>query len=272
MDPELERFFTLTLDMHDMGPGDIVNELDMWGSYSEKEDLSTEQAGEYYTYLHELVHHADDWAALRTEFDAKLLVLGSNKLWYPLKECLWNTTTCTFSGYQDVAGVYPALETFFVEMLGVEKATPSMLIQEIGKMAQEEPPKIDDIRNSLVEIGTMLAKSKMDDEVKAALTEPQELKFLPKKTKDGPCVLVGVSDGFAIPDHQRYADAFLESGVLLDFAVHEVQCLHSVFEYMHLTDRYLSSAVTEVSSISGICTEDETLSQQLQVKAYALYW
>jgi hypothetical protein len=233
--------------------------------------LSTETAAEFYTYLSETVHNPDDWATLRTEFDAKLLALGANKLWYPLKDCLWNSPF-SLTGYVDVAVIYPTLEAFFVGNMGVKKATPSMLIQEISNMAQEEPPRIDDVCKRLVEIGTMLAECAIDDDVAAALTDLQSVNFLPKKKKHGACVLVGVLDKFAIPDHPRYADALRQSGVLLDLGVSEVQCLHGVFEYMGLTKRYLSSVVEEVSSIGGSCEENKRLSRLLRAKAYALYW
>jgi hypothetical protein len=270
-DPELERFFTLTLEIPDVGLADVVEEMDMWGSYSEKEELSTDKAAEFYTYLYETVHSPDDWTNLRTEFDARLLVLGADKLWYPLKECLWNTPF-TLTGYIDVAVIYPTLETFFVENMGVKKATPSMLIQEISKMAQEEPPRIDDVRKRLIEIGTILAKGTMDDDIAASLTDLQSVSFLPKKTTNSACILVGVTEMFAIPDHPRYAHTLRDSGALLDFGVSEVQCLHGVFEYMGLTKRYLSNVVEEVSSVGENCLEDGELSRLLRAKAYALYW
>ena len=84
--------------------------------------------------------------------------------------------------------------------------------------------------------------------------------------------LVGIEDDFAIADHNLYSDAFASSHTLLDFEVHETQSLHSVFKYMGLTHRYLSSMVEEVSEIGENCVENEALSQQLQVKAYALFW
>jgi hypothetical protein len=270
-DPELERFFTLTLNIQEVGFYDVVKEMDMWGSYGEKEDLSTDKAVEFYTYLSETVHNPDDWMTLRTEFDTNLLVLGADKLWYPLKECLWNSPF-PLAGYVDVAAIYPTLETFFVENMGVKKVTLSMLIQEVDMMAHEETPSIKNVRKGLIEVGTLLATSTMDNDVAAALTNLQSASFLPKKTQGGVCVLVGVTDDFAIPDHSRYADALRDSGALLDFGVSEVQCLHGVFEYMGLTKRYLSNIMKEVGSVGGICVEECRLSRLLRAKAYALYW
>jgi hypothetical protein len=209
--------------------------------------------------------------SLRDEFDEKLLVCDGKNIWYSLKECLWNAPFA-LTGYLDVAIAYPALETFFVKRLGVKKATTSMLIKEVERMCHAKPPPIEDIRQRLIEIGIILAKSSIDGSVASALTSLQETKFLPKKASDGICVLVGVTDDFAIPDHQRYADALASCDILLDFRVHEVQSLHVVFQFMALTHRYLSSAVKEASSILGSCIEDERLSHQLQAKAYALYW
>lgn len=146
-----------------------------------------------------------------------------------------------------------------------------MLINEVKRMAEATPPRIDEVRTRLTEIGMLLAKTTIDESVARALNSLEEVNFLPKVT-GGTSVLVGVADDFAIADHPRYADAFAEHNVLLDFRVHEVQGLHNVFRHMGLTHRYLSAMVTEASAVGNECEEIESLSAQLRGKAYALYW
>jgi hypothetical protein len=175
---------------------------------------------------------------------------------------LWKTTFA-ISGIQDLSIIYPSLEDFFIKRMLVKKATPSMLILEIKRMASQELPQISDIRKRLIEVGMLLARSKMDDNVSKALDALKEIKF---------SALVGLADDFAIPDHQQYSEAFAGRSVLLDFKVAEVQILHVLFSYLGLTQRYLSALVSEESMIGDETFEDETLSIQLREKAYALFW
>jgi hypothetical protein len=159
-----------------------------------------------------------------------------------------------------------------VRRLQVKKATPSMLIKEVKRMSTETLPRISDIRTRLIEIGVMLAKVPIDESITSALESLREAKFLPKRLSGATSVLVGVASDYAIADHQRYGDAFAGYDVLLDFQVYEVQTLHAVFRHLGLTHRYLSSTVKEVSTVGENSNQHETLSQQLQAKAYALYW
>jgi hypothetical protein len=174
---------------------------------------------------------------------------------------LWKTTFA-ISGIQDLSIIYPSLEDFFIKRMLVKKATPSMLILEIKRMASQELPQISDIRKRLIEVGMLLARSKMDDNVSKALDA----------LKEDVSGLVGLADDFAIPDHQQYSEAFAGRSVLLDFKVAEVQILHVLFSYLGLTQRYLSALVSEESMIGDETFEDETLSIQLREKAYALFW
>jgi hypothetical protein len=184
---------------------------------------------------------------------------------------LWKTPFA-ISGIQDLSIIYPSLEDFFIKRMLVKKATPSMLILEIKRMASQELPQISDIRKRLIEVGTLLARSKMDDNVSKALDALKEIKFLPKKIDEDVSALVGLADDFAIPDHQQYSEASAGRSVLLDFKVAEVQILHVIFSYLGLTQRYLSALVSEESMIGDETLEDETLSIQLREKAYALLW
>lgn len=198
-------------------------------------------------------------------------MLGENGVWHPLSTCLWRSSFA-LAGFQDLSTIYGDLEDFFVRRLRVKKASPSMLINEVKRMAGESPPRIKDIRTRLIEIGMMLAKGTVDDSITRALASLKEVKFLPKQLSRGTAELVGVIDDFAISDHQRYRDALSGHDILLDFQVDEVQILHSMFRYLGVTHRYLSTTVEEVSTVGDDSNEDEPLSRQLQTKAYALYW
>lgn len=176
------------------------------------------------------------------------------------------------SGFLDLSIHYADLSKFFVQRLQVKEPTPHILIDEIKQMAVAASPRIEDIKIYLIGVGLIMAKTSMDEDAKDALDSLKEVEFLPKKIKGGKSVLVRFDDDFAISDHERYGAAFAKSWVLLDFEVHEVQSLNTLFQSMGLSLRYLSSMVEEHSTVSDRFDENAALSGQLQAKAYALYW
>lgn len=198
-------------------------------------------------------------------------MLGENGNWHALRTCLWRSPFA-LAGFQDLATIYPNLETLFVSKLGVKKASPSMLINEIKRMAEESEPRVEDIRARLVDIATMLTKIPIDDSMSRALENLQTVAFLPKRQNGRPSMLVGTEADFVISDHARYGEAFAAENVLLDFQIHETQIMHIMFIHLRLTHRYLSRKVKEVSVVGDGATEDEELSKQLRSKAYGLYW
>jgi hypothetical protein len=147
-----------------------------------------------------------------------------------------------------------------------------MLIKEISKMVAKKSPDYADVRKRLIDVGMMLAKTKLDKATNDALSELAESKFLPKRLAGGDTVLLGRHDAYAIRDHARYGSAFAEHGILLDFLVEEVQIMNVMFEHMGVKKHYLSSLVVEESTVENGAEEDDDLTQQLQAKAYALYW
>jgi len=147
-----------------------------------------------------------------------------------------------------------------------------MLINELSRMASDSEPRIADMRQRLIDVGRMVAKSSIDEKLLNALDKLRMVKFLPKKAVDGGIALVGVDDDFAIMDHGRFGAAFADQHILLDFALEEVQILDTVFRHMGITHRYLSTAINEVSSVADDAVQNEALEQALQTKAYALYW
>lgn len=207
----------------------------------------------------------------REDFKVSKLVFDGQATWHTLKTCFWNSPF-PIAGCIDLESIYPELEDFFIKKMRVKKATPAMLIAEVKKMAERKKPKIEDIRLRLIQIGTILARESSDLDVKKPLDDLRMIKFLPKKFADGTMSLVGVEDDFAILDHERYGKALTDHGILLDFDIYDTQILHAMFERLRLTHRYLSVAVIEQSSVDDEGTRDQTLSRQLQTRAYALYW
>lgn len=164
------------------------------------------------------------------------------------------------------------LERFFKEKLGVKTASASMLITELTKLAEGQSPPVQTIREMLIDIGGMLARNKVDDDLPQALDLLKRSKFLPIKSRDNTLALKSIDDDFAILDHARFGNAFQAHSIILDFSLEESQILDSLFQKLGLVDRYLSRAVKEISVVDGEPLEDQVLSQELRTKAYALFW
>ncbi|KAF2704317.1 hypothetical protein K504DRAFT_507325 [Pleomassaria siparia CBS 279.74] len=268
-DSHLESFFTKSLDIGNCTLSTVMQELKDLKTYDE-DSIQLSSTREIYEYLNANIHDDNDWKEIRKDFNDNLLVLGENQVWYSLDTCLWKSPF-PLTSYQDVSIIYPSLEDFFVKRMGIKQVSPTMLISEIEQMAQQDEPRIETIRLRLIETGMILAKSDVNSTIESALNTLKEVKFLPKRLADGASVLVGVKDDFFIVDHARYGRALASHGIALDFNVDETQMLDVMFQHLGITDRYLSVAVVEESSVGDEVVLDEELSLQLQKKAYALY-
>ncbi|KAH6642718.1 hypothetical protein C7974DRAFT_469017 [Boeremia exigua] len=265
----LRGFFTAVLGIMPWTVQDVIGELEMRQARPHTSKMIAESRN-IYEFMLEKVGSDTEWEMIRTAFSEKKLVLGENGNWHALRTCLWRSPFA-LDGFQDLSTMYPNLEALFVRRLGVKKASPSMLINEVKRMAEESEPRVEDIHARLVEIGMMLTKIPMDDSMSRALKNLQTVPFLPKKQSGSPSVLVGAKADFVISDHARYGEAFATEDILLDFQVHEAQIMHTMFRHLGLTHRYLSTAVKEVSVVGDGAIENEELSKQLQSKAYGLY-
>jgi hypothetical protein len=171
-----------------------------------------------------------------------------------------------------IGSLYSDLEGFFVKKLGVKTASASLLVTQLTRLAKEQHPQVEKMRQMLVKIGMMIAKSRVDDKLSKALEGLQKVKFLPIKVHGDVSALKGIDDDFAILDHARFGSAFEGHSILLDFSLEESQILDSLFRHLGLVNRYLSGAVKETSVVGEGALEDQALSQELRAKAYGLYW
>ncbi|KAH7070360.1 hypothetical protein BKA63DRAFT_605622 [Paraphoma chrysanthemicola] len=265
----LRGFFTTVLGIPTWTIQDIVAEIEMREQWDDGSTKIPEVCA-IYKFLLANATTDSDLQYIKTAFAEKKLVFGENGCWHTLRTCLWRSPF-GLEGFQDLSTIYPDLERFFVRKLGVKKASPSMLINEVKRMAEESEPRIGEIRTRLLEIGMMLNKTPVESSISRALDNLKEVKFLPKKQSQQPPVLVGVADDFAISDHARYGETLTSYDVLLDFQLHETQIMHTMFTHLGLTHRYLSAMVKEVSAVGELTLVDDQLSRELQLKAYGLY-
>jgi hypothetical protein len=206
----------------------------------------------------------------RRKFNEPGLVLAGGK-WCASSSCLW-ASPFSISEFEVIGTQYPDLERFFVKQLRVKTASISMLVGQLTRLAKEQRPPVERMRQMLIEIGTMIARSGVDDKLPKALEGLKKVKFLPIKVLSSTPALAGIDDDFAIPDHPRFGRAFQGHLAILDLSLDESQILDSLFRHLGLVDRYLSNAVKETSVVGEGALESRVLSQELRAKAYALFW
>ncbi|KAF2107406.1 hypothetical protein BDV96DRAFT_653752 [Lophiotrema nucula] len=267
----LKTFFTFFLKIRDYELGDLFCEIEkIRNDDSLSASAKMNGARKVYHFLSDSVQQNEEWAKIKHRFSIRKLITSDGIEWFSSTFCLWGSPF-PLSGYVELSRDMPNLEQFFVKRLKVKTATPSMLVSEITKMAKDAEPRIEDMRQRLIEIGMMTAKNGIDSKLSQALDLLKELSFLPMKLDDGASTLLCLSDDFAILDHARYADAFASKNIFLDFTLDEVQILDTLFRHLGLASRYLSRSVKERSIVGEGAIRDDSLGEDLQAKAYALY-
>ncbi|KAJ4360929.1 uncharacterized protein N0V89_001498 [Didymosphaeria variabile] len=266
--PHLGAFFKMALDISDYTLDDIIEELESMSTSGDP--VIKLRFEEIYQWLDDNVRSDADWDRVRNAFMENSYVWGPDEVTYALGNCLW-LSPFPLAGYVELSQVYPELEDFFVKRLHVERANPSMLVDEIKKMSTKRSPQVEIIRQRLIDVGRLIVKSGIDDTLSKSLASLAKVKFLPKAVDNGSKTLVGKDDDFAINDHQRFGDAFKIQNVLLEFSVEEVHILSTMFGYMGLSDKYLSQRVSEESAVGEGAIEHQSLSRAFKSKAYALY-
>lgn len=209
--------------------------------------------------------------SIRTAFKNHLLIFDNVGRWHTLATCYW-TSPSPLEGHIDLQTIYPALEDFFTKKLGVKKASLVALLREIKKTAEQRHPNIEALRSLLINTGRIIATVKIDADVRKALEDLHQVKFLPKRLRDDSVILVGTSEDFAVLDNVRYGKAFADHEILLDFDIYEIQIMHAMLRFLGLEQRCLSLGVIEQSSIVNEGSQNNNLSHILRNRAYALYW
>lgn len=95
--------------------------------------------------------------------------------------------------------------------------------------------------------------------------------MFPVRYPDGRVLLENIHSDFFIGDHQGWKVRLENKIKLLDMELSEVRRLSLLFWKLHLTPRYLSSRVTEDTSILAIDESPVSLgSRDLKHKAYQI--
>ena len=148
-----------------------------------------------------------------------------------------------------------------------------MVIDELTKiMATPEPPTTKEVKNIIKEISIMIRTEKLSNKLRGNLQRLKKVMFLPISKRLGGVSFADAYADFVIVDHERYGEAYRPVATCLDFSLDETQVLYPLIRALRLDSHFLSEQVTERSEIVGKPTRNRELTEELQSKAYSLFW
>ncbi|KAG9256351.1 uncharacterized protein F5Z01DRAFT_618953 [Emericellopsis atlantica] len=162
--------------------------------------------------------------------------------WHKSSECLWTAATVIPSKTPiNNEGDYDGLESFFQDVIGVQKVTLRMLYDKLSNPDLSIP--IDGLKGDLLEFSALLGKEDWGHIDAAKMCKNR---IFPVRRPDGEVFLSGGDGHFAIVDRAPLAASFRDKALLLDFDIEQVRGLEQLFRWANLQDRYLSTSVREI--------------------------
>jgi hypothetical protein len=186
-------------------------------------------------------------------FDENSLIFASytaedEPKWQKANDCIWSTAT-GLRGKVNLATQYPALESFFVQKLGIQKLNLRMVYDELLGMEPQHTTTVAEIKAQLWSFNSLLRTETLG----GSQTPPRLLKksILPIRYPDGQVSLRAADTEFAIRDHKSLGGRFCDKVKTLDFSDREVRSLEPFLKWAGLEDRYISRLVKETTTLGS---------------------
>ncbi|CAG7555872.1 unnamed protein product [Fusarium equiseti] len=213
----------------------------------------------------------DDAAKLRKAFVEEKLIYfnhGNVSRWYTVGECLWSSAT-QIQGKVALNDLYPDLEEFFVDFLGVQELTLDMAYDELKEMGTRVPsPPIAAVKETIWALNSFLSSEEHPPNEDPVFRG----KVFPVKYPNGSVKLQSGRTQFAIADRKTLGDIFGLQAMMLDFTLDEVRRLRAFLSWLNLESRYLSASVREISTVAGGRMDKlQSPDRELDQRAESLY-
>ncbi|UNI18105.1 hypothetical protein JDV02_004396 [Purpureocillium takamizusanense] len=182
----------------------------------------------------------------RLAFNDKALIYAQKHnqwSWYKTTDCLWSSTT-SIRGKVTLDADYEELKTFFVKTVGVRLLTLQLIYDELRQPKPERD--VADLRILITSLSSLLATEK------GTSLDPKPIReadVFPVSYCNGTTTLRSAAIDFAIGDRDYLSDKFKDKIALLDYDLEDVHRLKPLFDWLNLTDRYLSYCVKEFTSV-----------------------
>ncbi|KAM0415352.1 hypothetical protein ACHAPD_006548 [Fusarium lateritium] len=266
----LKQFFKTTLGVKDCSWENYLNELRRLRTMAIEDSDWVD--GIYKSLKSERPSLIDvDATNIRKAFAEEKLIyfnVGNTSRWYTVSECLWSSAT-QIRGRVALNDLYPDLEDFFVNFLGVQELTLSMAYDELKEMGNRIPcPPIAAVKDTIWALNSLLGTAdRLPDErpvFKGAV--------FPVKYPNGSVKLQSGRTDFAIVDRKALGDIFGTRAKTLDFTLDEVRRLQPFLSWLNMGSRYLSTSVREISTVAGEhMSKLQSPNREINQKANGLY-
>ena len=177
--------------------------------------------------------------------------------------CIWSDKSY-IPGQGAISTIFPNLEDFFVDKIGVSKPDLQSYIRELKAIYDEglDVP-LDEIKKLLLTISTFAPE---EENVSTLL----DYKMLPVENKRGQKVSMAPRDTFAILDLQQHREIFKGKIAILDLSMREIRDMTKLLSALSLDDRYSSRIAVEISEAEDE-EKDSLMTEDLRSRAVFLY-
>ncbi|KAI0813926.1 hypothetical protein GGR55DRAFT_486989 [Xylaria sp. FL0064] len=250
----IKQYFRVILKIPDCGWEHYTDEI-RYLKRTQKNDFDWINA--LYTLIHQIQASDEnvDAEKLREVFRSEPLIYApadGSDCWHTVSQCIWSSAT-QIQGRVPLNEVYPDLEEFFTDFLGVARLTLKMAYDELKSKGERNPaPSLREIKDTIFVLNSLLqAPSDSGDDL-----DPSgllECKIFPVRypTADHQTdvrLTTGRAE-FAIIDRQLFYEAFESQVKFLDFTLDEIRRLEPFISWLDFSRRYLSVAVKEISIV-----------------------
>lgn len=215
------------------------------------------------------LHTSDRNSWDRSTFSTRKFV-HCGDTWQTTDSCVWHESI-NIGQHTPIAALYPQLQPFFVDVLGVHTVTDVFLMDELAKEALHSAKNNDRLKSLMLSTAGMLNAKSEVSKFHGSLAVLQQAEFLPCRLPDETSEHLALDDAFFIVDNLEIADAFRGKLTFLDFTYEELNTLHTLLKLLQLESRYLSKNIS-FERDEGDSILDAGMTQQVQQCAYALSW
>ena len=142
-------------------------------------------------------------------------------------------------------GDYDGLESFFLDIIGIQKMTLKMLYDKLSD--PDLDVSLDELKGDLLEFSALLSKVESEKAVDSLdVFRMRNNCIFPVRRPGGEVVLRSGDAQFAIVDRAPLAASFRDKAQLLDFNMEQVRGLGPFIRWTGLQDRFLSTSVREI--------------------------
>ncbi|KAI1353752.1 hypothetical protein F5Y01DRAFT_50390 [Xylaria sp. FL0043] len=250
----IKQYFRVILKIPDCGWEHYTDEI-RYLKRTKKNDFDWINA--LYTLIHQIQASDEniDAEKLREVFRSEPLIYApgdGSDCWHTVSQCIWSSAT-HIQGRVPLNEVYPDLEEFFTDFLGVARLTLKMAYDELKSKEKRNPaPSLREIKDTIFVLNSLLSapSDSGDDLDSRGLLECKIFPVRhPTANHQTDVRLTTGRAEFAIIDRQLFYEAFESQVKFLDFTLDEIRRLEPFISWLNFSRRYLSVAVKEISIV-----------------------